>query len=413
MPEMDGIETLKRIRDKQGNYFKTVPIIALTANSVSGMREMFLSQGFDAFLSKPIELSAMERVLRRFIPAYKIVDKPKDEAAKAEIKETKEPFRTPVREEACEQETGPMSEKPAVKPAEKPVREPAVSADEKPQQKEESAGGLNLQDLDVSKGVLYCGSLDGYIEVLKMHCDDGENNRNKIESLYAQRNWKEYSIYVHALKSSMMSIGAVGLSEMAKKLEFAAKADDGDYILSAHDAAMQEYCRVLDILKDNFRGADESAASSAPEPAESAGPEPVFVSEPERSPASASAPEQTKADSLPEVTLAAAETAAPAEKPVSVTLPASAKAQSAAAAGSGKREIGLEEFDALVSQFEDAVYTLDSGTMTSLADSLGACVFHGHDAEAALPEIRRKIDMEDYMSALDSLMRLKDKWSKD
>ena len=111
--------------------------------------------------------------------------------------------------------------------------------------------------------------------------------------------------------------------------------------------------------------------------------------------------------------MAAAETAAPAEKPVSVTLPASAKAQSAAAAGSGKREIGLEEFDALVSQFEDAVYTLDSGTMTSLADSLGACVFHGHDAEAALPEIRRKIDMEDYMSALDSLMRLKDKWSKD
>lgn len=440
MPEMDGIETLKRIRDKQGNYFKTVPIIALTANSVSGMREMFLSQGFDAFLSKPIELSAMERVLRRFIPAYKIVDKPEDEAAKAEIKETKEPFRTPVREEASEQETGPkaaQSEKPAVKPAEKPVREPVVSAAEKPQRKEESAGGLNLQDLDVSKGVLYCGSMDGYIEVLKMHCDDGENNRNKIESLYAQRSWKEYSIYVHALKSSMMSIGAVGLSEMAKKLEFAAKADDGDYILSAHDAAMQEYRRVLDILKDNFRREEEGGAAPAAEPvaARAAEPEPVFVSAPEKSPVSASAssapepvfvsaPEkfpvsssasaETKADSLPEVTLAAAETAAPAEKPVSETLPASAKAETDTADdGSEKRELGPEEFDGLVSQFEDAVYTLDSETMTSLADSLASCVFHGHDVGAGLPEIRRKIDMEDYMSALDSLVRLKDKWSKD
>ena len=54
MPEMDGIECFHRIRNKKGMYFKDVPIIALTANAVAGAREMFLSEGFQDFVAKPI-----------------------------------------------------------------------------------------------------------------------------------------------------------------------------------------------------------------------------------------------------------------------------------------------------------------------------------------------------------------------
>lgn len=63
MPGMDGIDTLKAIRNLDIEYAKTVPIISLTANVVSGAREMFLKEGFTDYLSKPIEIDALEKIL--------------------------------------------------------------------------------------------------------------------------------------------------------------------------------------------------------------------------------------------------------------------------------------------------------------------------------------------------------------
>ena len=68
MPEMDGVETLKRIRALEVEYCKTVPVVALTANAVSGAREMFQSEGFCDMVAKPVEMSMVERVLQRFLP---------------------------------------------------------------------------------------------------------------------------------------------------------------------------------------------------------------------------------------------------------------------------------------------------------------------------------------------------------
>lgn len=69
MPGMDGVEATHIIRGMDGEYFKNVPVIALTANAVTGAREMFLKEGFQDFVTKPIEMNAMERVLRKWIPA--------------------------------------------------------------------------------------------------------------------------------------------------------------------------------------------------------------------------------------------------------------------------------------------------------------------------------------------------------
>ena len=68
MPEMDGVETLKRIRALEVEYCKTVPVVALTANAVSGAREMFQNEGFCDMVAKPVEMSMVERVLQRFLP---------------------------------------------------------------------------------------------------------------------------------------------------------------------------------------------------------------------------------------------------------------------------------------------------------------------------------------------------------
>ena len=79
MPEMDGVETVHLIREMEGDYFKQVPIVALTANAVSGVKEMFLREGFQGFVAKPIEMSAMERTLRRLLPEELIEDREKEE----------------------------------------------------------------------------------------------------------------------------------------------------------------------------------------------------------------------------------------------------------------------------------------------------------------------------------------------
>lgn len=68
MPGMDGVEALHIIRELDGEYFKQVPVVALTANAVSGAREMFLAEGFQDFVTKPIEMNAMERSLRQWLP---------------------------------------------------------------------------------------------------------------------------------------------------------------------------------------------------------------------------------------------------------------------------------------------------------------------------------------------------------
>ncbi len=203
MPEMDGIETLHHIRKKPGSYFREVPIIALTANAIAGTREMYLREGFQDYVAKPIELSVLERVLKRHIPENKIIK---------------------VLEET-------------------PIGEPV------PQDTKKSE--FVIGDFDVEKAISYCGSLENYIEALRMHYEDGEKNCEKIQHYFDCRDWKNYTILVHALKSSMASIGVTHLSALAKAQEFAGKAEDVQTLLKNHDELIVEYQRVLDILAEH------------------------------------------------------------------------------------------------------------------------------------------------------------------
>ncbi|MDR2479519.1 MAG: response regulator [Treponema sp.] len=68
MPGLDGIETVRIMREEIENaYAKNIPVIALTANAVSGTQELFLKKGFQDFLSKPIDILRLDEVIRRWI----------------------------------------------------------------------------------------------------------------------------------------------------------------------------------------------------------------------------------------------------------------------------------------------------------------------------------------------------------
>ena len=66
MPEMDGIQTLRELRKKEDNSSKNAKVIVLTANAIQGAKEDYLSKGFDDYLSKPIDMAEVEKVLGRY-----------------------------------------------------------------------------------------------------------------------------------------------------------------------------------------------------------------------------------------------------------------------------------------------------------------------------------------------------------
>jgi len=212
MPEMDGVETMHRIRQKVGTYYKHVPIIALTANAVAGTREQLLAEGFNDFLEKPIERSVLERVLKRNLDSDKIVMRVADDESRESIAEV------------TNSENG----------TENVLLKQLVS-----------------EGLDVKKGILYCSGFEQYVRVLQGHCIEWTESAMKLQKIFERRDWKNYTIEVHGIKGAMSSIGAIELSEKARQLELAGKESRIDYILQNHQDLMQAYQRLFGRLSDN------------------------------------------------------------------------------------------------------------------------------------------------------------------
>lgn len=223
MPDMDGIETFRRLRKKNGFYFKEVPVIALTANTVFGAREMFLEEGFQDFLPKPIEVSALKRVLKTYIHDEKIImENDITEASMAD---------TPIVTDDTQQED-------------------VLQADD---------------FIDYKQGMIYCGSQENLMEVLQLHYEEGNENWHKIKKAYDDEDWKNYVIFVHGLKSSMKSVGINKLSGMAELLEMAGKEENIDYINKNNEALLSEYSRVIDGLEEIFGCSNEETTADLKE----------------------------------------------------------------------------------------------------------------------------------------------------
>lgn len=226
MPEMDGVDTLHRIRDKAGIYYANIPVIALTANAVAGAKEMLIAEGFQDFLSKPVEIASMHRILEKYLPDAKKIYDFEDDATDVQSGETV--YNNHERNTIYEQLHNPQAS----------VKEPGA----------ETAREDTAADIDEKQGTLYCGSLEDFEDILKIHYEDYEENSRKIQAFYDSKDWKNYVILVHGLKSSMKSVGIMKLSDMCLGLELAGKENRIDYILKNHDAMMAEYGRIYDVI---------------------------------------------------------------------------------------------------------------------------------------------------------------------
>ncbi len=194
MPEMDGVEATKLIRGMEGEYYKRLPIIALTANAVNNARELFLSSGFNDFLAKPIETSSLDRVLRSWLPKAKM--------------------NRAVAEEEVEKATKPETED---------------------------------EIFNAKTGIFYVGGDENsYTDILALYVKTGDETAGLIRKLFDEKDWKNYVIEVHALKSSSLTIGSKWLSEMARELELAGKAGEYDLIEKKNESLMDGLATVLE-----------------------------------------------------------------------------------------------------------------------------------------------------------------------
>ncbi len=231
MPGFDGVETLKKIRELRGGLYQDLPVIALTANTVSGAREMFRNEGFTEFVPKPIERTVLERVLRKVLPKSCIQYSARPLGKDAPVEEV------PPEEEA------PEVEAPSLKTGAEESLEPLETA--MPSETGESAlayDRLAQAGVNTELGLDYCAGDESFFrEMLRMFCAQGTEKRTEIASLYESANWADYAVKVHALKSTSLTIGAEALSAQAKELEMAGKRGDADFIHAHHAALLRNH----------------------------------------------------------------------------------------------------------------------------------------------------------------------------
>jgi CheY-like chemotaxis protein len=185
MPEMDGIEVAHIIRTKiDGEYAKTVPLIALTANALAGNEAMFLTHGFNAYIPKPIDIIQLDQMLNTWIR-----DKQNEETLKkAELERAaKIEIRTNV---------------------------PSVIPD-----------GLSVEGIDLAAGKERYSDEKVFLEIIRSYCVHTPGLLKKIHD-FSLKDLKQYAVAVHGLKGSSYGICADAIGKFAEALEMAAKAGD-------------------------------------------------------------------------------------------------------------------------------------------------------------------------------------------
>jgi signal transduction histidine kinase/FixJ family two-component response regulator/HPt (histidine-containing phosphotransfer) domain-containing protein len=217
MPDMDGIEATMYIREWEAGQGRDrseqIPIIALTANAVSGAREMFIEKGFNDFIAKPIDISKLDDVLNRWIPKEK-------------------------------RERG-----------------------EKQTLMEGSPVSLFIEGLDIAKGIAMTGGTEaGYRSVLTIFRKDAEQRLKFLHEEQGAGSLPDFIINVHALKSASASIGASVISAQAAGLEKAGKEGDLAFIQKNLGVFTEQLANLVNGINAFLETDKTSAGKSASDP---------------------------------------------------------------------------------------------------------------------------------------------------
>ncbi|MCR5389089.1 MAG: response regulator, partial [Lachnospiraceae bacterium] len=216
MPVMDGVETTSRIRNMEDEYFKNLPIVALTANAVHGVKEEFKASGMNDFVAKPIEMKEICKVLKAWLPSDKIFAMTAEEEQAIEATDDAQTIDIP-----------------------------------------------EIEGLDCYAGIKASGGYNLWYSLLGDFYKLIDMKSDKIEKCLADGMIRDYTIEVHALKNTARMIGATELSELNFELEQAGNNEDLELLTEKTPHMLSLYRSYKPILKP-FAVADEENKAEIP-----------------------------------------------------------------------------------------------------------------------------------------------------
>ena len=204
MPQMDGIETLNKLKDLYPEKTGKTPIICLTASAIRGDREKMLSAGFNDYLSKPVNITKMESMMVKYLPSEKV--RTVDMSTLTDDNE--------------------LSRLPSII--------------------------FEIEELDPAAGIEYCGDAEDYIDAIDIYRASIDKKAADIEKAALDGNIESFTTMVHSLKSTSKAIGAKSLSELALNLEQAGRSGDDSVIIEKYPELISKYRALKNQLNRLF-----------------------------------------------------------------------------------------------------------------------------------------------------------------
>ncbi len=205
MPEMDGIETLKVMKNIEAYPSKDAPVVILTANAIVGAKEQYLKEGFRAFVSKPIDFQELEKIIEELLDKKLI-----HHVRKAILPE----------------------EKISINTSELPM----------------------IDGLDWGYAATHFKDEEAMLKAVKLFAASIEYDAKELEALYPENEQEEgirkYRTKVHSMKSSAAIIGIIPLAGMAKVLEDAARNNESDVIKQMTPIFLTKWRKYNEYLKN-------------------------------------------------------------------------------------------------------------------------------------------------------------------
>jgi CheY-like chemotaxis protein len=218
MPKMDGIEAADAIRALGTEYAQKIPIIALTANAIHGTEKIFYEHGFQAFITKPIDIIELDSVIRKWV--------------RDELKENAQKI--------------------------------LFSAGINPEDKNENI--IDIPGIDTEKGIsFYGGDMEIYLKLLHSYAANTPGILEKLRNV-SKETLPDYVITVHGLKGTSAGIGAEVIREAAMNLEKISRADDLNGVLAYNNRLIEETEIVTENIKLWLEQYNHNALSGGAKP---------------------------------------------------------------------------------------------------------------------------------------------------
>ena len=256
MPGMDGIETLHEIQKLESFPNEKTPIIALTANALSGARELYLKEGFTDFLTKPIDAELLEQMILRYLPEQLVQITEQTEVNHSRMvgtdifskttKDTEEAAKNPdvayIREKSGEILDKYREMMQYILKVISPDDHDAFETDK---------AETNC-DISINKGLsLVKGDMEMYLDIVYLFLKD-RKKQDTMQQLLAEQNMEEYAIFVHGIKGNARAVGAVKLADIAYEHEMKSKAGELEYVKEHWDELIAAWDNAINVLQEFY-----------------------------------------------------------------------------------------------------------------------------------------------------------------